>query len=132
MKIKFSRTVVYIPEWNGNRSLPQGDQIICTIKPMVLGDLVILLDVLGGMTNEDGTKTNLTAAEATKMIEATKDILPKYVEMTGLEDDDGPVSVDQMTMYAQYMPLASEIIMACANISSPGQSTEGNLNAPQG
>jgi len=126
MKVKFSRSVEYIPDWNGNKSLPAEDQIRCIIKPMVLGDLVILLDVLGGSKSDDGTNVEMTAASASKMIEATKDILPKYVTVSGLEDDDGPVNTQQLTMYAQYMPLASEIIMACANISSPSETTEGN------
>jgi len=126
MKIKFSRAVEYIPDWNGNKRLPVEDQIKCVIKPMVLGDLVILLDVLGGTKSNDGASLEMTASSASRMIEATKDILPKYVTVTGLEDDDGPVDIKQLTMYAQYMPLASEIIMACANISSPSETTEGN------
>lgn len=126
MKIRFSRLVEYIPEWNGNKLLPVEDQIKCVIKPMVLGDLVILLDVLGGTKSSDGTNLEMTASSASRMIEATKDILPKYVTVTGLEDDDGPVTIQMLTMYAQYMPLASEIIMACANVSSPSETTEGN------
>lgn len=126
MKIRFSRLVEYIPDWNGNKLLPVEDQIKCLIKPMVLGDLVILLDVLGGTKSSDGTNLEMTASSASRMIEATKDILPKYVTVTGLEDDDGPVTIQMLTMYAQYMPLASEIIMACANVSSPSETTEGN------
>lgn len=126
MKIRFSRLVEYIPDWNGNKLLPVEDQIKCVIKPMVLGDLVILLDVLGGTKSSDGTNLEMTASSASRMIEATKDILPKYVTVTGLEDDDGPVTIQMLTMYAQYMPLASEIIMACANVSSPSETTEGN------
>lgn len=126
MKIRFSRLVEYIPDWNGNKLLPVEDQIKCIIKPMVLGDLVILLDVLGGTKSSDGTNLEMTASSASRMIEATKDILPKYVTVTGLEDDDGPVTIQMLTMYAQYMPLASEIIMACANVSSPSETTEGN------
>ncbi len=138
MKINFSRSVPFIPEWNGNRNLLPGDQIKCSIQPMILGDLVVLLDVLGTVVKEknegDGeiAKQQMSASEAALMIDACKDLLPKYVTMTGLEDDDGPVGIEQITLYAQYMPLASEIIMACASISSPTPATEGNLPALQG
>jgi hypothetical protein len=130
MKIQFSRTVPYTPEWNGNKDLPDHEQIKCVIKPMVIADLVTLLDVIGSTAKGGGTSTTLSASEAANMIGACKDLLPRYVSITGLHDDDGPVLIDHLTQFAQYMPLASETIMACATISSPSAATEGNLKAP--
>lgn len=131
MKFKFSMERKFIPEWNGNQKLPAIEQVVCTIKPMVLGDMMVLMDSITTGKGE-GDKTTITGEQAMKMVDAAKDILPRYVTLSGLEDDDGPVSVEKITTYADYLPLAAEIIMACINSSTPSAATEGNSPAPPG
>lgn len=132
MKVKFSSETKFLPEWNGNLKAPAAEQISCIIKPLVLGDMMILMDAMGSVSSSDGKPMQITGEQAMRLVSAAKDILPKYVQLNNLEDDDGPVGLDKITTYAQYLPLAAEIIMACINSSTPNQETEGNSSAPPG
>lgn len=128
MKFKFSRTKDYVPEWNGNRELPEEDQVKAVIRPMEIGDLLAMMDAIGASAaNELEAKTQ---EDYFKIIKEFADIIPKYVTITGLSDEDGEVSTSDLTRFAAYMPLATELAMYAVNISMPTVATEGNSGAP--
>lgn len=122
MRFNFSREIHYIPEWNGNRDLPVQDQIRAKIKPMVVADLIRLMDVIGTADKVDGAKSQ-------DIVNQCGDMLPKYVIVENLTDDNGPVSLDDLLNYAAYLGLAGELLMHCASVSMPSASAQGNLKA---
>lgn len=138
MKFNFSSEIKFVPDWNGNKSLPADQQLSCTIKPMILGDMMQLMDAMGPTTTDgpqevdENGNVKITGQQAMKIVAVAKDILPRYVTLQNLEDDDGPVGVEKIVTYVQYLPLATEVIMACINSSTPSAATEGNSPAPPG
>jgi hypothetical protein len=129
MKHTFSRNVPYVPEWNGNRSLPPDQQITAVIKPLKVNKLLILMDALGGMRG--GTDPNMLGrAEVTKVLKEVGHLLPEHVAITNLEDGDGPVPMEDIIEYPIYMSLATELLMQCATVSMPSEVAEGNSASP--
>lgn len=136
MKYKFSRSTVYIPEWNNNREEPEGSQLVATIQPLELGDLLKMMDAFGGMDQArqaaatgDGAVNNQAMATILKDF---GDVLPRYITLDGLEDNDGPVGMSDLTKYGAYMGLATELMMQAVTVSMPTAVTEGNSAAPPG
>ena len=127
MKVKFSHEVPFTPLWNGNRDLPEAEQIKTTIKPMQVGDLLLVMDAMGKKAGQPDADAPLDIG---RLINEAGNILPKYVTMTGLEDDHGPVSITQLLSFGAYIPLASELLMECARVSMPSETTEGNSQQP--
>ncbi len=128
MKVKFSREVPYIPEWNGNRDLPETDQVKATIKPMKVEDLILVMDAMGRKPGEAADTTN--HMDMGRLIKEAGSIIPRYVTFTGLEDESGPVSMEDMMSFGAYMPLMAELLMECAKVSMPSEMAEGNSKQP--
>jgi hypothetical protein len=128
MKRTFSRTVTFTPEWEGNRALPEAEQIKATIKPLVVDDLMHLMDALGSLPKQEGGALDTPALA--KALSECKDIIPKYVTVSNLEDADGPVSLEDITRYPAYLTLAVELLMEAARVSMPSESAEGNSAKP--
>jgi len=130
MKINFSRSVPYTPEWNGNRELPEAEQVKAVIKPMTVDDLLVMMDALGRRPGvPEGDPTSMDTG---RLIKEAGALLPKYVEINNLTDDSGPVSVNDLLTFGAFIPLASELLMECARVSMPSESAEGNLKRPPG
>lgn len=135
MKYKFSRTCVYIPEWNNNRAEPEGSQLVATIQPLQMGDLIKMMDAFGGMEQARKVAEQAGASDGTAMMKVLQDfsdVLPKYITLDGLEDDDGPVGMADLSKYGTYIPLATELMMQAIAVSMPTAVTEGNSAAPPG
>ncbi len=127
MKIKFSREVPYVPTWNSNRDLPEAEQVKVLLKPMRVGDLLLVMDAMGRKPGEEAGDDKV---DVSRLIQETGSILPKYAKISNLEDDNGPVTIEEMLNYGAYMPLAAELLMECARVSMPSESAEGN-SSPQ-
>lgn len=130
MKHKFSRAVKFIPEWSGNRELPQNEQVTALITPLKVDELLGLMDALGSAKIADGVATITETTDLTKVVQQCGHLLPKHVTLSNLEDADGPVSIDDVVAYPAYLGLAAELIMQCAAVSMPGESAEGNSAKP--
>jgi hypothetical protein len=129
MKHRFSRVTNFTPTWNGNDTLPDADQLKTVIKPLVNDDLLLLMDALGSMKpQQPGVPTD--AADLAKIVKEAGHILPKYVEVSNLEDDNGPVTVVDITTYPTYLGLATELLMKCAEVSMPSENAEKNSAQP--
>jgi hypothetical protein len=131
MRVKFSKSVAFTPTWNDNLKLPENERIQATLKPLEFDDLMTMMDAFGGanVVREaiaSGAEAAQDQFDITKMLRNVGDILPRYVTITGLEDDDGPVDIDGVVRYPTYMGLAAELLIKVSEISMPTESDEKN------
>ena len=123
MKIKFSREVPYTPTWNGTRDLPEEERVQAVIKPMTVKDLLLVMDAMGRRPGQPEEQGQMDMA---KLMAEAGNLLPRYVTITGLEDENGPVSVEDTVKYGAYTALAAELLMECARASMPSEAAEKN------
>ncbi len=128
MKIKFSLKRDFVPEFNGNRELPEADQIKCVLTTLDNFDLLELGDAFtrAGMTDGELDTSKITTEQARVLLDATVTIIPKYTEMTGLEGDDGPLTVEQVVRFPDFQVLATELLVELAKISAPTEADRKN------
>lgn len=128
MKVRFSREKKYTPEWNGNRDLPEAEQVKALVKPARMGDLLDIVDAFSSV-GETKIDTETTDPKVMRQIvEACAEILPKYVTITGLEGEDGPVDLVEALQYLTFTPLMVELLGHLTEISTPDSkdTDEGN------
>jgi len=132
MKIEFSRTVPFTPEFHKNRELAEVDQIKTKLKVLSLHELAFVGEVIKklGLDKDKGGMGEVSSAQMKEISKELSDILNGHVELSGLEDKSGPVSLAELPSLAPYIPLALEIIIELANISSPGELDTKNSKAP--
>ncbi len=120
MKVAFSLITEYIPEWNDNRDLPEDEQCKATLNTLESMDLLELADALErqGLEGEVDT-SRMTSKDIKSLLKETGRLLPKYVTIEGIEGDDGPVTLEHIVTYPDFMELAVELLMKLANISQP-------------
>ena len=130
MKVNFSSEHTFVPTWNKNDKLPKEEQITCKLKPLIMGDLLELVDSIQGAQAENKNKKlkkdEVSAAGIRTMVTACGHLLPKYATISNLEQADGPVKIEDLTMYTYYLELAAEILGELAKISMPGEGDEKN------
>lgn len=128
MKIKFSLKRPFTPEFNGNRDLPEADQIKCILTTLDNFDLLELGDAFSraGMNDGELDTSTISAEQARVLLDATVSIIPKYTEMTGLEGDDGPLTVEQIVRFPDFQELATELLVQLAQISAPTEADAKN------
>lgn len=126
MKYQFSRSVKFTPEWNGNQQLPETEQLTAVLKPMVIADLLSIMDSIGSQRALGANLSEENRVDFRRVIGDVGTILPKYVEITGLEDDNGPVNIQEVVTWPAYLELAAELLMKVASISAPTEKAEGN------
>lgn len=129
MKIDFSLVVPYTPEWNGNKNLPAGEQVTCSLSVLDMSALISLLDAftsvgLNGVVDTD----NVSGAKIKPVLENFGELLPKHVtELKNLFDQGGRlVTVDDIVKYPRFLNLALELLMQLSVISSPQDEDVGN------
>ena len=134
MKVKFSRSVDYIPEWNGNRELPDSDQVKTKLRPLEMHDLIKLMDNLQSAAVGVPDPASQVASDLPKnmgqiksLVETCGDLIPKYCDITGLEDGSGPVTSTDLTRFTWYLALAAELLSELGSISMPNEAEEKNL-----
>ena len=133
MKVQFSREVEFTPSWNGNKHLPDDEKIIVTLKPLEMEDLIKLMDTLQEASGGEIDRESLTAVSGQNiggirlLITACGDLIPRYCEIDGLEDDSGPVLTKEIVKFPYYMELCAEILSELAEVSMPNEVEEKNL-----
>jgi hypothetical protein len=130
MKFKFTPTSVFSPEWNGNRDLPESEQITMTLSVLNMGDLLNLMDTIE--SHKDGNDSvdsdSLDVSTVKEIVSMANELLPKYVtDFKGLESDDGPIGLDTLCKYPQFMNLVVEITFELINKSTPDEEDSKNL-----
>lgn len=120
MKVKFSLVTEYVPEWNKNRELPEAEQCKASLKTLESMDLLELADALERQGLEGTVDTaQMSAKDIKSLVAETGRLLPKYVTIEGIEGDDGPITLEQVTTYPDFMELAVELLMKLASNSQP-------------
>ena len=135
MKVTFTKSVLYIPIWKGNKDLPGSEQMSVTIQPLKIADLIAIMDAVGGIENVEKIKEGDTSGikNLAMMMESVGELMVEYCELKGLEDaDNKPVEISDLTKYPYYMDLASELIGAMAQHSMPGDEEVKNLSEQPG
>lgn len=122
MKIEFSREVTYIPEFNGNKELPEGEQLSVKIKVMTLSDLLDLMDVLKSSGFQKGDVKDLNPGQMKAIVTQAGKYIPKYCTLDHAEG----FSVEDLAQFAVFMPLATELLFTLLNVSSPNAADAKN------
>jgi len=125
MKVKFSKTCVFIPDWKGNLQLPVGEQVNVDLNVLEFVDLLTIMDAFSKVDASGNVNTS-------ELIKGAASILPKYVVINHLEDDDGPVGIEQALRYPRFMDLIGLIIGKLVEISTPMERDEKNSDPQPG
>ena len=133
MQISFSREHVYVPIWNNNNKLPEGEQFSATLKILDIGDLLFLLDSF----NEAGVQgtvevTAVGVSQLRPILKTVGHLLPKYVTIKNLRNKESNIDVDiaQIVEFPYFMSLSVELLMKLAEVSTPSETDEKNLSEP--
>jgi len=127
MKASFTRSVQYVPTWNGNHQLPKKEQFTATLKPLNMADLLMLMDALQGLGVQNPDDLKNTNVEKFKgLMEQAGTLIPKYIEVSNLEDESGPVTAETLVEFPYYLELAAELLTQLASISLPDKDEEKN------
>lgn len=120
MKVKFSKTVEYIPTWRGNAGLAPAEQIKVQLNVLQFNDLLQIMEEFQ-KKGADG-KPDARAVSSLAM-----NLLPRYATIQNLEDDSGPMTMEQIVQYPSFMDLSTELLGKLSEISMPGDRDEKNL-----
>jgi len=133
MKIDFSLSVPYTPEWRGNKDLPETEQVSCKLVVLDMGSLMSLVDAFTemGITGEVDTD-NISGDKIKPVLDQFGSLLPAHVEdFTGLYDASGrALTVEDIVKYPRFLNLALELLMKLSEISSPSDDDVKNLKEP--
>lgn len=130
MKAKFSKRIKYIPEFDGNRQLPEAEQIVSYLMPLKVNDLLSLMDNLQSVKLENPSSET---KELKDLIDNCGELLPRYCELTNLTDADGEaLTAKDITEYPYFLGLSGELLSQMAAVSMPDDEEVGNSNAQPG
>jgi hypothetical protein len=133
MQISFSREHVYTPEWSGNNNLPEAEQFTATLKILDVGDLLFLLDAFSNAGVEGKVEvSDVGTTQLRPILETVGHLLPKYVTVKNLRNKESDVDIDvaQIVEFPYFMSLSVELLMKLAEVSTPSETDEKNLNEP--
>lgn len=129
MKVQFSKTTEYTPQFAGNRDLPADEQIKVTFTVMDGTDLMFLLDAFQRADIKEGVQP--TAIQSEKLVQIAGELLPKYAELRGLTDqDDNPIGIDVVSRLSTFLGLSTELLMQLSVASQPTATAIKNSNPP--
>lgn len=115
MKVQFSKETTYVPEFNKNRELSVEEQLSVKIKVMSLLDLLDLTDVLKSAGFEKGELKDMSVEQMKTIVKEGGKYIGKYCTLAGNDGFD----ISDVTGYAAFMPLATELLFTLLNTSSP-------------
>lgn len=125
MKVNFTTTAEFVPEFNGNRELPEAEQIKMKLTSLEMGEnlhLVATLQAATGKTQVE--KGDLDVDRQLALIKACGTYIPGHVsEITGNEN----FTVADIVKWMPFAPLAAEILFQLVEISSPNEVDVKNL-----
>ncbi len=133
MQIEFSLDHPYTPEWRGNDKLPEAEQFTATLSIMDVADLMFLLDTFSEAGIEGQVEQDELSTEQLKpILKSVGHLLPTYVKIINLRNKKTgtEITVEEIVKYPYFLPLASELLMRLAEVSSPSEDDTGNSNAP--
>src|SRR5260221_13932688 len=101
MKVEFSREVVFIPDFNKNKELPDDQQLKVKLKVMSLLDVLDLTDVLKNAGFDKGEVKDLTHDQMKMVVLEGGKYIPKYASLIGAEG----FTIEDVIGYATFFPL---------------------------
>ena len=129
MKVKFSKSVVFAPTFNGNLNLPAEDQFSAELSVLTTGDLLNVMDAFqssGVQDLTDATK-QVEVASLKDMLKLVDVLLPKYVKINNLTGEDGSaITINDVVVSSVFMPLQIELLMQLSTISTPSDQSTKN------
>lgn len=129
MKIDFSTSVSFVPEWRGNSKLPAKEQVKMDLEVLELGALMTLVDAFtkAGLQHQE-SPDDMDVAAMQPILDKFGSVLPKHVKnLKGLFDASGKaVSIEDVAKYPVFLNLGVEILMKLAEISSPSDEDAKN------
>ena len=129
MKISFSKTRKFTPEFNNNMDLPEAHRFTADIKVCEMGDLLAAVDAFKSISGgKDQIETSDLNAEATAtLVKTVGALLPAYVTVNNLRgEDDVELTVQDIVSYGPLFPLAAELLAKLVEFSTPTAEEEGN------
>jgi len=117
MKSNFSKEKKYNPDWNGNKELPEDEQLVAYIKPMKSGEVIDLTDVLKSVGFEKGEAKQLSSAQMKAVVKEAGHYLPTYVRLEHADD----FTIQDVVDYTPFLSLAVDLLFTLMNFSSPNQ-----------
>ena len=122
MKYQLSKEVNFTPEWNANLDLPEEEQVAFVLKVLSMGDVLLLMDTLESASDDEGNVSSetLDVGMTTRLVNAARELLPKYASMSGLEGLAAEaIDVDTICEYPQFIGLITEVLFKLIEISQP-------------
>lgn len=125
MQTAFARKVDYVPTFDGNRDLPEQEQIKVKLTSLSTGDFFDIVTALGNISNEKGEIDLGKAAKdgllgVAPLLAKGANILPRYTEISGLLDAAGnPVTPAEVAAAPFFLGLTAELLGKLAEISAP-------------
>lgn len=128
MKYNFTPTAPFTPEWNGNRELPEDEQISMTLSILSMGDLLNLMDVMENQGHKGEVDSDMLPASTTKaIVDLATELLPRYAtDFKGLDTDNGPLDLTALCAYPQFIGLVVEITFELISRSTPNEDDTKN------
>lgn len=123
MKAGFSLTKRFVPKWNGNADLDAAEQMVAVLKMPTVQDVFAIMDRLsahGLVGKQDSDLVPL--AKATQLAAEAGKYLPVYIELQNAED----FSIEDVTKYPPYFPLAVELLFALIAFAQPTEADVKN------
>ena len=121
MKIKFTKSVEFVPIWRGNDKSSKEEQFNVVLKVLEFNDLLFLMDKFQKKTDDGNIDIRAVA-------EAAGQLLPKYVELKNLVDEEtgDQVLPEEIVAHPVFMDLVSELLTKLSEISTPTKGDEKN------
>lgn len=129
MKVSFSRAFAYTPEWNGNKTLAEDEQVVFTLAPMATMDFYDLTEIiarLGVKTDAEGKAdtSSVNADQQRKLVEQTRGHMDKYISYKSkpiVGSDGKDITIEDIGHMAYFLGLASELVWQLAGNAVPSE-----------
>jgi len=130
MQISFSRQETYVPEWKGNKDLPEAEQFTVDLTLLTVEDLLFLLDAFSEAGIEGQVEVDLGLKELKPIVKTNGHLLPKYVIINNLRNEAGvEITINDVVEFPYFLSLAAELLMKLADASNPSDDDTKNSNA---
>lgn len=129
MQVKFSKSVVFLPTFNGNTDLPADEQFSAELRVLTTGDLLNVMDSFqsSGVQDLSDATQRVEVTSLKEMLKLVDVLLPKYVTIKNLITEDGsPINITDVVASSFFMPLQIELLMQLSTISTPSDQSTKN------
>lgn len=133
MKVRFSKSVEFIPAYNGNKDAAPADQFKADLRVLSTGDLLNVMDALSesGVTGQVDTE-KVSVEKMRPVVQLIPQLLPSYVTIRNLYGEDGELTIQDVIGASFFLPLQVELLLELSVISTPTEDAVKNSKTPPG